>query len=99
MKVRDAERAFAFYQYVFGAVAVYRERGFIQAQTPGAWDVLVLEEQAEAGGGSAAGVSSCPGGPYLFCRDPDGLELEIWYELPTTADPVPDRSGPNRQRR
>lgn len=28
-----------------------------------------------------------PGEPYLFATDPDGYELEIWYELPTTVDP------------
>jgi catechol 2,3-dioxygenase-like lactoylglutathione lyase family enzyme len=28
-----------------------------------------------------------PGEPYLFARDPDGYELEIWYELPTPVDP------------
>jgi catechol 2,3-dioxygenase-like lactoylglutathione lyase family enzyme len=28
-----------------------------------------------------------PGEPYVFFRDPDGYEVEIWYELPTTADP------------
>lgn len=22
----------------------------------------------------------CPGEPYLFCIDPDGYEVEIWYE-------------------
>ena len=126
LKVRDPERAFAFYRQVFGAVAVYRERGFIQAQTPGAWDVLVFEEQPEASGGSG-GISHfgfrlleardieeaaiavqaaggqivgrgefVPGEPYLFCRDPDGYELEIWYELPTSADPPPEQSGPHR---
>ena len=62
LSVRDAERAFAFYQHVFGAVAVYRERGFIQAQTPGAWDVLVFEEsrrpaEARAASGTSASVS------------------------------------------
>jgi catechol 2,3-dioxygenase-like lactoylglutathione lyase family enzyme len=123
LKVRDPERAFAFYQHVFGAVAVYRERGVIQAQTPGAWDVLVFEEQPEAGGDSG-GISHfgfrlvdprdieeaaiavqaaggqivgrgefVPGEPYLFCRDPDGYELEIWYELPTSADPPPQHPG------
>jgi catechol 2,3-dioxygenase-like lactoylglutathione lyase family enzyme len=124
LKVRDPERAFAFYQHVFGAVPVYRERGFIQAQTPGAWDVLVFEAHPEGGEGSggishfgfrlvdprdieeaaiavpAAGgeiVSRgefVPGEPYLFCRDPDGYELEIWYELPTSADPSPQQIGP-----
>ena len=28
------------------------------------------------------------GEPYLFATDPDGYELEIWYELPTPADPA-----------
>ncbi|MFL5596200.1 MAG: VOC family protein, partial [Gemmatimonadaceae bacterium] len=41
LAVRDADRAFQFYQRVFGAVAVYSEPGFIQAQTPGTRDVLV----------------------------------------------------------
>jgi catechol 2,3-dioxygenase-like lactoylglutathione lyase family enzyme len=44
LAVRDADRAFRFYQDVFGMVAVYRENGFIQAQTPGCRDVLVFEE-------------------------------------------------------
>ena len=84
--------------------------------------MLVLEEQAEAGGSSggiahfgfrlldptdieeaATAVEAAggqilrrgefvPGEPYLFCRDPDGYELEIWYELPTPADPVAEPS-------
>ena len=28
-----------------------------------------------------------PGEPYLFCADPDGYVVEIWYELPTKVDP------------
>jgi catechol 2,3-dioxygenase-like lactoylglutathione lyase family enzyme len=28
-----------------------------------------------------------PGEPYLFATDPDGYEIEIWYELPTPVDP------------
>src|SRR5262245_36833223 len=28
-----------------------------------------------------------PGEPYLFATDPDGYEIEIWYEIPTTVDP------------
>jgi catechol 2,3-dioxygenase-like lactoylglutathione lyase family enzyme len=31
----------------------------------------------------------CPGEPYLFFRDPDGYEVEVWYELPTSVDPPP----------
>jgi catechol 2,3-dioxygenase-like lactoylglutathione lyase family enzyme len=28
-----------------------------------------------------------PGEPYVFFRDPDGYEVEIWYERPTPVDP------------
>jgi catechol 2,3-dioxygenase-like lactoylglutathione lyase family enzyme len=28
-----------------------------------------------------------PGEPYVFFLDPDGYEVEIWYELPTPVDP------------
>jgi catechol 2,3-dioxygenase-like lactoylglutathione lyase family enzyme len=117
LTVSDAERAFRFYERVFGAVATYRERGLIQAQTPGAWDVLVFEEHStrakgtggivhfgfrlmspddieaaaaevrDAGGTVLEQGEFVPGEPYLFCRDPDGYEVEIWYEIPTSADP------------
>ena len=30
-----------------------------------------------------------PGEPYLFFNDPDGYEVEIWYEIPTKVDPKP----------
>ena len=26
------------------------------------------------------------GEPYLFATDPDGYEVEIWYEIPTAVD-------------
>ena len=36
-----------------------------------------------------------PGLPYVFCEDPDGYEVEIWYEAPTPADPKQKKgSGP-----
>ena len=28
-----------------------------------------------------------PGEPYVFFFDPDGYEVEIWYEIPTPVDP------------
>jgi catechol 2,3-dioxygenase-like lactoylglutathione lyase family enzyme len=117
LAVRDAERSFRFYQQVLGVVQVFRENGFIQAQTPGSRDVIVFEEDpSRAGqpGGVAhfgfrltdpadieAAVQAveraggrildrgdfCPGEPYLFAADPDGYEIEIWYELPTSVDP------------
>ena len=117
LSVRDAARSAAFYKQVFGAVEVYAQDGFVQLQTPGARDVLVLEEDPERAGRAggivpfgfrlidpadidrarkaveAAGGTVrehgefVPGEPYLFAIDPDGYELEIWYELPTAFDP------------
>ena len=43
-QVEDADRAFRFYRSVLGAVEVYRSNNFVQAQTPGSWDVLVFEK-------------------------------------------------------
>ena len=37
----------------------------------------------------------CPGSPYVFFRDPDGYEVEIWYESPTPVDPP---ATPRRRR-
>jgi catechol 2,3-dioxygenase-like lactoylglutathione lyase family enzyme len=47
LAVRDVERAFAFYESVFGMVAVYRSADFLQAQTPGARDVVVFERSTD----------------------------------------------------
>ena len=44
--VQDVDRAFGFYESVFGMVAVFRSADFLQAQTPGARDVLVFERDA-----------------------------------------------------
>ena len=118
LAVRDAERSLAFYQQVIGVVPVYRDAGFIQAQTPGSRDVLVFEEGASRAG-RAGGVAHfgfrlvdpadidvaveaveqaggrvlrrgefCPGEPYVFFADPDGYEVELWHELPTSVDPL-----------
>lgn len=117
LAVRDSARAARFYERVFGAVEVFRDGGFVQLQTPGSRDVIVLEENG-ADAGRSGGIAHfgfrlvdpadldaaaravemaggrvlrrgefCPGEPYLFATDPDGYEVEIWYELPTTVDP------------
>lgn len=121
LAVRDPERSLRFYQDVFGAVPVYRQPGFIQAQTPGSRDVLVFEKAVtragkrggiahfgfrltkasdiarareavvSAGGTITSTGDFCPGEPYVFFTDPDGYEVEIWYELPTPVDPPPAR--------
>jgi catechol 2,3-dioxygenase-like lactoylglutathione lyase family enzyme len=41
-----------------------------------------------------------PGEPYIFASDPDGYEIEIWYELPTPVDPpAVKKSSKTRGRR
>jgi catechol 2,3-dioxygenase-like lactoylglutathione lyase family enzyme len=50
LAVQDAERDLSFYHAVFGMVAVYRQAGLIQAQTPGSRDVLVFDEHAPRAG-------------------------------------------------
>jgi catechol 2,3-dioxygenase-like lactoylglutathione lyase family enzyme len=47
--VTDVDRAFEFYSAVFGMVAVFRSNSFLQAQTPGARDVLVFERSDKNG--------------------------------------------------
>jgi len=39
------------------------------------------------------------GEPYVFFRDPDGYEVEIWYELPTKLDPPRRIKSQSTQRR
>ena len=57
LAVRDVDRASRFYQEVFGAVEVYRNDGFVQLQTPGARDVIVLEERDRTKVGKSAGIA------------------------------------------
>jgi len=113
LTVSDLNRSFQFYHDVFGMLAVYREPHFLQAQTPGSRDVLVLEEGTDsvglsggikhfgfrladardidraattierAGGRIKHCGEFCPGEPYIFFADPDGYEVEVWYELPS----------------
>ena len=46
------------------------------------------QEVERAGGKILSRGDFVPGEPYLFAADPDGYEVEIWYELPTPIDPA-----------
>lgn len=50
LAVRDPRRAATFYRSVFGCEVVYDDSDFVQLQTPGARDVLVLERDPERAG-------------------------------------------------
>lgn len=51
-------------------------------------DITRAAKAVKAAGGQIRSQGEfCPGEPYLFCEDPDGYEVEIWYELPTPVDP------------
>jgi catechol 2,3-dioxygenase-like lactoylglutathione lyase family enzyme len=117
LTVRDPARSARFYRDVLGAVEIYNDGRFVQLQTPGSRDVIVLEE-GKRNAGKSGGIAHfgfrlvdpkdidaavrtvedsggtilsrgefIPGEPYLFARDVDGYEFEIWYEIPTKVDP------------
>jgi catechol 2,3-dioxygenase-like lactoylglutathione lyase family enzyme len=52
-----------------------------------------------AGGEIVSHGEFCPGEPYLFFRDPDGYEVEVWYELPTPVDPKKSKKQELRRKR
>lgn len=56
LDVRDPERSFRFYKQIFGLVRVYADADFVQAQTPGSWDVIVFQ-RAPGKAGKRGGVA------------------------------------------
>jgi catechol 2,3-dioxygenase-like lactoylglutathione lyase family enzyme len=46
LAVKNAKRSFEFYRKIFGVIKVYDQNGWIQAQTPGARDIIVFDESA-----------------------------------------------------
>ena len=42
----------------------------------------VITEIEKAGGKIKESGEFCPGEPYVFFYDPDGYEIEVWYEKP-----------------
>jgi predicted enzyme related to lactoylglutathione lyase len=55
-------------------------------QNPGDIDAAARAVK-KAGGTIKEQGQFVPGEPYLFATDPEGYEIEIWYELPTPVDP------------
>lgn len=52
-------------------------------------DIDAAARKVVAGGGTVREQGQfCPGEPFLYASDPDGYDVEIWYELPTRVDPV-----------
>ena len=44
-------------------------------------DIEDIAERIRIAGGTIKDKGEfCPGEPYLFCKDPDGYEVEVWYE-------------------
>jgi len=75
LAVTDVDRAFEFYSAVFGMVAVFRSDSFLQAQTPGARDVLVFE-RSETKRGDSGGVAHF-GFRLTDPSDIDGAAAEV----------------------
>lgn len=110
LKVKNPEKSLLFYQRVFGARVMYQKEDFIQIQTPGSRDIIVLikardvrqndkgiihfgfrlknpndieklfQDVGSAGGHIKEKGEFVPGEPYAFIHDPDGYEIEVWYE-------------------
>jgi catechol 2,3-dioxygenase-like lactoylglutathione lyase family enzyme len=53
-------------------------------------DIAAAANAVEQAGGTIKEHGEfVPGEPYLFATDPDGYEIEIWFEKPTPVDPNP----------
>jgi catechol 2,3-dioxygenase-like lactoylglutathione lyase family enzyme len=51
-------------------------------------DIEHAREAVRAAGGTIRESGEfIPGEPYVFFTDPDGYDVEIWYEIPTPVDP------------
>ena len=51
-------------------------------------DIDTAARAIETAGGTIVDKGEfIPGEPYIFFRDPEGYEVEVWYEIPTKVDP------------
>jgi len=48
----------------------------------------IVEKVQSAGGKVLRQGEFAPGLPYVFFSDPDGYEVEVWFETPTPYDPT-----------
>jgi catechol 2,3-dioxygenase-like lactoylglutathione lyase family enzyme len=85
LAMRDLERALRFYHDVFGVNEYFRDEDSIQVLGPGPHDVIAFERSPQTAGRSG-GIS--PGMPFAYVADPDGYEIEIWYECPPNLQEV-----------
>jgi catechol 2,3-dioxygenase-like lactoylglutathione lyase family enzyme len=54
--------------------------------------VSTIVARVKKAGGKVLSKGECaPGLPYVFFEDPDGYEVEVWYEARTPVDPKPAR--------
>ena len=52
--------------------------------------VATIVRRVRSGGGKVLSKGEfAPGLPFVFFADPDGYEVEVWYESPTSVDPKP----------
>ena len=80
LAVKSAKRSFEFYRKIFGLIKVYDQNGWIQAQTPGARDIIVFDESASRIGK--------PGGITHF-----GFRLVNPKEIDATVRAVKEAGG------
>ncbi len=85
--VRNVERSLRFYGQVFGVEEYGRTQGLVHTRTPGCQDVITFDEHdaavdevKRAGGMLLRRGEFSPGYPYAYVADPEGYEVEIWYE-------------------
>lgn len=51
----------------------------------------IVRKVQRAGGKVLSKGQFAPGLPYVFFTDPDGYEVEVWFETPTPYDPTEPR--------
>ena len=75
LAVRDLSRAAAFYSQAFGMEEIVRYSTFVSLRTPGATDVLSLDENAELAGkaGDNGGITHFG----FLLQDPDAVDSAI----------------------